>query len=139
MKVAEPSSSQPGQLPPKASISKFGKMFARSSGSKHKSKLQKEMDQDKQGAMVLQPDSLTYHGCTLLSNFQRHHLREQERSSNDALHWEFVQDLSEGKQIDVNRVLQYKKLSKQDITTNPDDWKYAPILVSTNVEQQIHC
>ena len=80
------------------------------------------------------PGTLPHQGCTLFANFERFHLMEQQRSC-DPLHSEFVQKLSEGKPIDLTDILKYKHLSKQDIEKNPDDWTFAPVLVSTNRER----
>ena len=85
-------------------------------------------------AKKCKPGSLTYTGCTLLSKFLRFHLLEQQRSK-DPSHNSFVQHLSKGKTIQLSDILSYQRLSKQDIESNPEEWKYAPILVATNQER----
>ena len=46
-----------------------------------------------------------------------------------------MQELSHGELIRVGNILEYKNLSKGDIAMAPDEWKYAPVLVSTNTER----
>ena len=79
-------------------------------------------------------NTLTYHGCSLLAKFKSYKLKEQHRSS-DEIHNQFVHKLSSGKPIDLKDILHYKPLSSDDIDSFPNEWKYAPILVSTNAER----
>lgn len=81
------------------------------------------------------PESLACHGCCLLSNFARFHLKEQMRSAKDDKHKSFVMDLSHGNTITVKRILQFKNLSEKDMQDSPDEWKHVPVLVSTNQER----
>jgi hypothetical protein len=54
------------------------------------------------------------------------------RACKDQDHFNFVQNLSKGNPIELKDILRYKHLSRQDIENAPDEWKYAPVLVSTN-------
>ena len=84
-------------------------------------------------------DSLSCIGCELFSTFERHHLQESHRSKNDPKHSELVKKLSSGTPITMEDLKQCKSLSKEDIATNPKDWKYAPMMVSTNLERMNIC
>jgi hypothetical protein len=57
------------------------------------------------------------------------------RASEDPEHTAFVQSLSDGQPISVKTILSYKHLSRQEIIEDPETWKYAPVLVSTNKER----
>jgi hypothetical protein len=81
------------------------------------------------------PGSLPYQGCLLFSSLERYHLYEQKRAANDVTHKDFVQRLSNGQPICMKDIENYKHLSREDIIDHPDEWKYAPILVSTNIER----
>jgi len=80
------------------------------------------------------PGSLAHCGCSLLLEFQRHHLNEQVRSSSDPKHSAFVQKLSDGERISLTDILAYKHLSPSEIQNSPQ-WRFAPVLVSTNLER----
>ena len=79
-------------------------------------------------------NSNPYLGCSLLKTFKRFHLTQQQRS-DDEDHNKFVKHLSDGKCIQIEQILQYKKLSEKDVNTCPLEWKYAPVLVATNAER----
>ena len=70
----------------------------------------------------------------MFSKFIRHHLAEQHRS-DDPEHNAFVQKLAKGKPISVEDILKYDFLSKKDVEDSPDEWKFAPVIVSTNMER----
>ena len=61
-------------------------------------------------------------------------MTEQKRS-DDPQHNKFVQKLSMGEAIQLEDICSYKRLSMQDIKSDPDSWKFAPILVATNKER----
>ena len=84
-------------------------------------------------------DSLSCIGCELFSTFERHHLQESHRSKDDPKHSNLVTKLSSGTPITMEDLKPCKPLSKEDIATNPKDWKYDPILVSTNLEHMNIC
>jgi hypothetical protein len=127
--------------PPKPTTSvNFARKFKSCrTNAKAKRQAQKQ-DKKKMDAQAKKcsPDTLTYHGCSLLAQFKSYKLEEQHRSS-DALHNQFVHKLSSGKPIELKDVLHYKPLSTDDIASAPDEWKYAPILVSTNAERLCIC
>ena len=79
------------------------------------------------------PSSIAYRGCYLFSKFERFHLSEQQRAANDSVHNAFVQKLSSGKKIDLNDIKNYQHLDEKDM--EDIEWRYAPILVSTNTER----
>ena len=90
-------------------------------------------------AQKFNPGSMTYTGCRLLAEFQHCHIEGQQRS-DDADHNAFVQKLSKGLPIDVEDILAIKPLSKRDAKkklkgSQEWEWKYAPVLVSTNAER----
>jgi hypothetical protein len=43
--------------------------------------------------------------------------------------------LSHGQTIAISDILRYKHLSKKDVEDHPEEWKFAPVLVSTNAER----
>ena len=79
------------------------------------------------------PNSLAHTGCALFANLERFHLKEQQRS-DDPENNELVKKLSNGQTVQLSDIMRYMHLSKNDIQNHPDEWKYAPILVSTNAE-----
>ena len=79
------------------------------------------------------PSSIAYRGCHLFSRFKRFHLYEQQRAANDPIHNSFVQKLSAGNKIELQDIKKYKHLDKKDIQQK--EWRFAPILVSTNIER----
>ena len=79
------------------------------------------------------PSKIAYRGCYLFSKFERFHLYEQQRAANDPIHNAFVQKLSSGKKIDLKDIEKYKHLEENDLKEKV--WRYAPILVSTNIER----
>ena len=98
-------------------------------------KTKKQKDKEEADAFRFQPGSLYYLGCVLFSKLERFHLREQQRASEDEKHNQLVQKMSSGKPLELKDLKNYKHLSKQDIKQNPAEWKYAPIIVSTNKER----
>ena len=80
----------------------------------------------------MKPNSLTYRGCYLLSKFKRMHLTKQQRA-RDQQHADFVKGISLGQKIDLSDLRRYKNLSNND--ANDPNWKYAPVLVGTNMER----
>jgi hypothetical protein len=92
-------------------------------------KTRKQIMQESAAARF-KPEHLTYHGCYLLRKFLRYHLNEQKRSSGDSVHTSFVQNLSQGKPINLQDILAYKSLTTKEACTN--EWKWAPVLVSNN-------
>ena len=117
---------------------------------KHK-QTAKQKDDALQAASRFRPGSLPYHGCAIFSLFERFHLHEQKRiqvdcssdtflqAQDNKRHGHFLQKLSSGKPILLSDVQQYKHLSKQDLLQHPDEWKYAPVLVGTNMERLNIC
>ena len=83
-------------------------------------------------AQQFQPGTLTYSGCQLFQHFQHCHIDGQHRSK-DKDHTAFVQKLSNGGKIETDDILNISPLSKED--ASEPDWKWAPILVSTNAER----
>ena len=69
----------------------------------------------------------------------RFHLVEQQRAAQDTAHNAFVQKLSNGVAVALDDILGYKHLSKEDIIDHPEEWKYAPVLVSTNIQRLNVC
>jgi hypothetical protein len=80
--------------------------------------------------------SMCHRGCLLFSKVHRVHLSTQQRS-DDEQHNSFVEKLAKGQKIQIKDILRYKPLSKDDINNaeSASDWKYAPVLVSTNRER----
>lgn len=97
-----------------------------------KTKQQRKKEEDR--AERFRPDGLAYYGCRLFSSFRRFHLWEQNRASQDPKHTDFVQRLSSGRPISLADILQYNTLTRADIAEDKE-WKYAPLLVSTNLER----
>ena len=65
---------------------------------------------------------------------------EQKRVSDttnkdDADHADLIMKLSKGEAIGWEDIAQYKHLSKDDLINSPDEWKYAPVLVASNLER----
>ena len=114
----------------------MGKSFARHKKlqTKNKNQIKKELNDINR----FKPSSPSYRGCYLFSKFLRFHLVEQQRT-NDLQHAAFVQKLSRGENILLSDILSYNPLSNKDITEHPEVWKYAPILVSTNIERLNIC
>ena len=71
----------------------------------------------------------------MLQAFGRFHLTEQVRAGSDLKHSSFVKRLSDGNVIMLQDILSYKHLSLADVESATEDWKYAPVLVSTNLER----
>ena len=102
-----------------------------------KKKKTKEEDE----AVRFKPDSLANRGCWLFSKVIRYHLQEQKRLSDDASkaskeHAALIMKLSKGDSISWTDIASYKHLTKDDIANTPNDWKYAPVLVATNLERK---
>ena len=106
--------------------------FGRLQTAKKRSKLQKKQDKI---AEQFKPHTLSYRGCYLFSTFQRFHLLEQMRACKDKKHFDFVQKLSKGNRVELEDILNYKHLSQKDIDQHPEEWKFAPVLVSTNKQR----
>ena len=87
-----------------------------------------------EAANKFKPGSLPHLGCRLFSDLEQFHLVEQQRS-DDPTHNEFVQKLSRGECIALSDILGYQHLSKRDVEDHPNEWKFAPVLVSTNIER----
>ena len=94
---------------------------------KQKNKLEAEVNRFK-------PNSLAFKGCALLQTFARFLLKEQQRS-DDPVHANIVKKLSKGQSIDLEDIMKYQNLTEEDILKYPQDWKYAPTLVATNLER----
>jgi hypothetical protein len=74
-------------------------------------------------------------GASLFSQCERIHLSTQQRAQDDHEHTAFIDKLSEGKQITMDDLNRYKKLSKSDLNDTSSPWAFAPILVSSNKER----
>jgi hypothetical protein len=74
-------------------------------------------------------DLVSYQGTDLSSTFRRFHLKEQQRSINDALHCNLVSKLDKGEKIDPQNLKIYKHLSAEDLASGPD-WLFALVLLS---------
>ena len=100
-----------------------------------KRKMKKTRKKNKKETEVnrFKPSSIAYQGCYLFSRFVRFHLFEQQRAASDPVHNAFVQKLSAGNKIELESIKKYENLNKKDIQQR--DWKFAPILVSTNIER----
>ena len=79
--------------------------------------------------------SLTALGCNLLARFTRVHLTEMQRSKDDPIHNAFLKKLSNGTNLSIKDLQEYKPLTKKDLAAEPDEWKHAPILTATNDER----
>ena len=117
--------------PTKCSLSTFRKRLNPKQTKRTPENSNKKMEN---AANRFKPGSLPHTGCSLLSKFEHFHLKEQQRASGDPEHNKFVQKLSRGEQIALSDILKYKHLTKQDVEECPDQWKFAPVLVSTNKE-----
>jgi hypothetical protein len=93
------------------------------------------VQQIKQDIARFKSSTLAYRGAYLMSHFVRQHLQEQMRATGDTHHTALVKKLACGRSIEIADILQYKHLSADDLRNNPQEWKYAPILVSTNKER----
>ena len=80
------------------------------------------------------PESLACKGCELFLNFFHKHLTTQHCAKQEQ-HLQLIEDMWDGKQLELDDILQYKHYCAKDITDNPMKWKYAPILVRTNPER----
>jgi hypothetical protein len=101
----------------------------------------KKKSKEEEDAARFKPDSLAYRGCWLFSNVIRYHLKEQKRLSSDGSdenkdHAALIMKLSKGETISWTDIANYKHLSRDDIQNTPEDWKYAPVLVATNLERK---
>ena len=76
--------------------------------------------------------NVVHYGCHALSKFERYHLAEQHRTK-DKLHMKFVKKLANGLGITLEDLAPYKALRCSDL--QKDEWKFAPVLVSTNRER----
>ena len=118
--------------PARSSLTAFRKHLAFRFG---KSQHESQTDQRRLAAADrFQPHSLPHHGCRLFGALKRFHLLEQQRS-DDPKHNSFVQKLSRGQSIELSDVLRYKHLSKKDLQDQPEEWRFAPVLVATNAER----
>lgn len=75
---------------------------------------------------------LVHHGCRAFSKFERYHNTEQHRS-DDPVHMRFVKKLAKGDAITLKDLTRYKAFTKKE--ANDSEWKFAPILVTTNRER----
>ena len=120
--------------PRRAGLTDLRKSFSKMTSKKTNPK-EREKEEEDAMANRLNPGSLPYEGCMLFSKFRRFHLYEQQRASDDKEHMALVKKLSSGMPIEIEDILKYDHLSKEDIEEHPDEWKYAPVLVSTNLER----
>ena len=124
------------QTPKKITSVKAAKTFKKAQ-NKMKQK-QKEISKDEQQANKVKQfhlSKLHYLGSALFAKFKRFHLEEQQRSSDDNVHAAFVKKLSQGKGISLQDIKHIKHLSNQDIDHDPQHWKFATHIVSTNAER----
>ena len=138
--ASSPSLASQQIVPSAATFKEIGHKFCSFASNKQKKdhniahwKKKKKMD-DQRKEIKFEPGKLTYHGCALFARVEWFHLKEQQRSE-DPIHNQFVQSLSRGLPIQLKDVLNIKPLSKTDLESSPEEWKFAPILVSTNTER----
>jgi hypothetical protein len=72
----------------------------------------------------------SYQGAHLFSTFRRFHLKEQQRSVNDALHCNLVSKFDKGEKIDPQNRIIYKHLSAECLASGPD-WQQLALCSST--------
>lgn len=84
---------------------------------------------------MFSPTSLFRKGCELFQLFRRHHLITQHRAPDDPSHMDFLNELSMGQPISLEKILCYDELSPEKIALEPQKWRFAPILVATNRER----
>jgi len=77
---------------------------------------------------------LVHRGCKLFSECCRHHLGEQEWSS-DPEHTAFLKKLASGKHITLQDLALCKSLNRGHVRNSPEEWQFAPVLVSSNRER----
>jgi hypothetical protein len=97
-----------------------------------KERAKRKVDTSQYGRYAVR--SLVHHGCNAFAQFERTHLTTQQRSS-DPKHNALVQKLARGDPIDIEDLENYKYLSREDTDDPNGDWKFAPVLVSTNRER----
>ena len=61
-------------------------------------------------------------------------LTQQQRAIHDAFHTNIIQKLHSGQPLQMQQLQQYKLLTKEDIT-GQGEFRFAPILVSSNRER----
>jgi len=132
---ARTKASQSPSIPSSSKAKTIGKSFSSFVQQLKKTQGKSQTQKEEEAADRFSIDSLPYHGCSLLSRFQHYHLTEQVRAASDNEHNAFVQKLSRGKAIEIADILRYKTLTRDDISDAPHEWKYAPVLVSTNAER----
>ena len=114
----------------RASPGEMGANFSRTKEALKRKKKQAE----EAATQRLNPGTLACRGCVLFFQFERFHLIEQNRCE-DQNHNEFIKSLSRGEPISIEYIGSMKHLTRQDIQDHPRDWKFAPVLVSTNMER----
>ena len=126
------------QSPPvannKVSFQNMAKHFKIKVAKMKDGKTHASMSKKEKEANRLLPHTLHYRGCTLFASLVRFHLTEQHRS-DDGDHNVIVKKLSNGQSLTVTEILTYDHLSYNDIQQSPDEWKYAPVVVTTNIER----
>ena len=95
-------------------------------------KTKKQLSDEKR-AFRFTPESITCTGCSLFKDFERFHLAEQQRASEDTQHTNFVKNLASGRQIKVEDITAYKEFTED--VAKQKEWMFAPVLVSTNLER----
>ena len=82
----------------------------------------------------LQIGSLVRVGTDLFSKAKHIELMTQNRCANDPIHEAFLRKMGKGGQITMDDLSYYRELTPEDVEEDPE-WKFAPILVSTNRER----
>ena len=72
-------------------------------------------------------------GTELFCKAQLFELTTQNRCPNDQQHVDFIEKMRRGESIELSDLQRYKRLTREDMKNR--DWKFAPILVSTNRER----
>lgn len=129
------------QAPPPLKKQKFNAAaFEEAEQAFHETNIRRNKKQRAQNKIArFRPASLAYTGCALFATFERFLLLEQQRAVDDVQHCAFIKRLSKGNDILPEDIESLPHLSHEDITNNPDEWKYAPTLVSTNLERLNIC
>ena len=129
-----PASRQSDRVPVRVSVKEMGAALKENMGKKQEAK-RFQWKKAVIAANNMKPGSLSYEGCNLFAEMKRFHLEEQMRASEDIPHMQFVDKLSKGENISLEDILRIQDLTEQDIDRKPEEWKYAPVLVSTNIER----
>jgi hypothetical protein len=130
-----PTRTQHPNKPKKASHKRMLRRHKKKAAKRAKRSMNNSTYEDYSPSARFSVTGLIHRGCLLFSKIERYHLSTQLRSRHDLKHTQFLKDLSDGEPIQVDNIARYKSLTRKDVENQPEEWKFAPILVATNRER----